>query len=217
DLYYRVLNSGIMLPLSAGSANGVKATPVGDDRVYVRLERDDLDYAKFMAALKQGRSFSTNGPILALEADPGHGPGDRIDVRRGEEVRFRARARSQGELEVLQLIVNGKVVAERAGTGARELVLEESVRFDRSSWAAARVFERPGRSEVFAHTSPLYLLVDGPPVVEPESVRDLLQKIDRLIEHTEHLEGFRQESHRRETLEVYREARDVLSRRLASP
>jgi hypothetical protein len=54
-------------------------------------------------------------------------------------------------------------------------------------------------------------------VVVPESVQDLLQKIDRLIAHTQRLEGFRQESHRQETLDVYREAREVLTRRLAAP
>jgi len=54
-------------------------------------------------------------------------------------------------------------------------------------------------------------------VLVPESVEDLVQKIDRLIAHTERLEGFRQESHRKETLDVYREAREVLKRRLASP
>ena len=54
-------------------------------------------------------------------------------------------------------------------------------------------------------------------MVVPESVQDLLQKIDRLIAHTKGLEGFRQESHRQETLDVYREAREVLSRRLTSP
>jgi uncharacterized protein YlzI (FlbEa/FlbD family) len=217
DLYYRILNSGIQLPLSAGSANGVKATPVGYDRVYVRLGQERFDYPGFMHALKQGRSFSTNGPILELEVGGRHGPGDRIDIRRGEEFRFRARARSHGALETLQLIVNGEVVAQRAAPGARELVLEETLRFDRSSWATARVFEGSGRSEVFAHTSPVYFLVAGKPVVVPESVQDLLQKIDRLIAHTERLEGFRQEAHRKQTLDVYREAREVLGRRLASP
>jgi hypothetical protein len=49
------------------------------------------------------------------------------------------------------------------------------------------------------------------------STEVLLQKIDRLIAHTERLEGFRQESHRKETLDVYREAREVLRRRLVSP
>jgi len=217
DLYYRVLNSGIRLPLSAGSANGVKATPVGYDRVYVRLEGEDFSYPAFMRALKTGRSFSTNGPILELDVGESSGPGDRIDIRRDDEVRFRARARSLGELDVLQLIVNGEVVAERPGQGARELTLEESLRLDRSSWAAARVFERSDRSEVFAHTSPVYFLVESRPVVVPESVRDLLGKVDRLIRHTERLEGFREESHRTETLDVYHRAREVLSGRLASP
>jgi hypothetical protein len=216
DLYYRILNSGIQLPLSAGSANGVKATPVGYDRVYVRIDKGQFDYPAFMDALKRGRSFSTNGPILEFDADGKHGPGDRIDIRQGQEVRFRARARARGDLATLQLIVNGTVVAERAGQGAQELVLDKVVRLDRSSWAAVRVFERSDRSEVFAHTSPIYFLLGGRPVVVPESVQDLLQKIDRLIEHTEHLEGFRQEVHRKETLDVYREARQILKQRLAA-
>jgi hypothetical protein len=221
DLYYRILNSGIQLPLSAGSANGVKATPVGYDRVYVRLGQEKLDYPAFMNALKRGRSFSTNGPILELAVDGASGPGDRIDIRRGQELRFRARARSRSALESLQLIVNGEVVAEQTGQDVRELTLEKALRFDRSSWAAARAFERAATAEswqpaglVFAHTSPVYFLLKGKPVVVPASVRDLLQKIDRLIAHTERLDGFREERHRKETLDVYRQARGVLERRL---
>jgi hypothetical protein len=45
---------------------------------------------------------------------------------------------------------------------------------------------------------------------------DLAQKIDLLIIHTERLDGFREEAHRTETLDVYRAARDVLNRRLAA-
>ena len=217
DLYYRILNSGIQLPLSAGSANGVKATPVGYDRIYVRLGKDRFDYPNFMDALRLGKSFSTNGPILDLTVNGRYGPGDRVDIRPGQDFRFRARARSHGELESLQLMINGEVVAQRAGKAAKELTLEKAVRLDQSSWAAVRVFERSERSEVFAHTSPIYFLVGGRPVVVPESVRDLLQKIDLLIAHTQRVEGFRQESDRKETLDVYREAREKLKLRLASP
>jgi hypothetical protein len=224
DLYYRILSSGIQLPLSAGSANGVKATPVGYDRVYVHLGENGLDYAGFMQALNQGRSFSTNGPVLDVEVDGRYGPGDRIDIRPGHEYRLRARARSRGPLERLELIVNGEVVAEQTGQDVRELALEQALRFDRSSWAAVRAFERADSAEfwrpaglAFAHTSPLYFLLGGRPVVVPDSVQDLLRKIDQLIAHTQRLEGFRQESHRQETLDVYREAREVLRRRLASP
>lgn len=171
DLYYRILNSGIELPLSAGSANGVKATPVGYNRVYVRLGE-------------------TGVRLRGLHA----------------------RAEAGSEL-----------LAEQTGPGVGELTLEKGLRFDRSSWAAVRAFERANETEpsrpaghVFAHTSPVYFLVAGRPVVVPDSVRDLLQKIDRLIAHMARLEGFRQESRRQETLDAYREARGVLSRRLRS-
>ena len=62
-----------------------------------------------------------------------------------------------------------------------------------------------------------HFFLGGRPVIVPESVQDLLQKIDRLIAHTERLDGFRHEGHRKETLDVYREAREVLRRRLVSP
>jgi uncharacterized protein YlzI (FlbEa/FlbD family) len=222
DSYYRLLSSGVELPLSAGTANGVKAGPVGYNRVYVRLGGEAFDYPAFMRALKQGRSFSTNGPVLQLDVDGRFGPGDRVELRPGQEYRLRARARSRGALERLQLLVNGEVVAEQTGTGdRRELTLEKALPFDRSSWLAARVFERGNGAEawqpaglVFAHTSPVYVLRDGKPVVVPESVREVLRQVDQLIAHTQRLDGFRQESHRQETLRVYRTARDVLSRRL---
>ena len=97
---------------------------------------------------------------------------------RARSTGFRARARSRGELEVLQLIVNGQVVAEQTGQDVRELTLEKALRFDRSSWAAVRAFERSASVEswrpaglVFAHTSPVYFFLEGKPVVVPESVR----------------------------------------------
>jgi hypothetical protein len=65
DLYYRILNSGIQLPLTAGSANGVKATPVGYDRVYVRLGKDTFDYPGFMHAPEAGAE------LLDERANPG--------------------------------------------------------------------------------------------------------------------------------------------------
>jgi len=77
-----------------------------------------------------------------------------------------------------------------------------------------RAFERSERSEVFAHTSPVYLTVNGRPAVVPSALKDLIQKIDTLIAYTEHLDGFRDERHRKETLDVYREARRILARRL---
>ena len=73
DLYYRILNSGTELPLSAGSANGVKATPVGYDRVYVRLRKGQFDYPGFMQALKRGTSSRRTARSWSSKSTVGSG------------------------------------------------------------------------------------------------------------------------------------------------
>ena len=37
EVYYHLLNCGFRLPVSAGSASGVKASPLGYNRVYARV------------------------------------------------------------------------------------------------------------------------------------------------------------------------------------
>ena len=221
DSYYRILNAGAQLPLSAGTANGVKAGPVGFNRVYVRAGRAAIDYDGFMAALARGRSFSTNGPMLEFDVDGTSAPGARIDLEPDRDYRIRARARWRGELERLQLVVNGVVVAEQSAANTGELVLEKTLRFDRSSWAAVRAFARVPPHEawepapvIFAHSSPAYLLKDKAPVLVESALQDLLGKTDTLIAHTERTEGFTRESDKQETLELYRSARALLVARL---
>ena len=64
EVYYRFLNCGFRLAVSAGSASGVKASPVGYNRVYVKLN-GPFDYEHWFRALKEGHSFATNGPVLS--------------------------------------------------------------------------------------------------------------------------------------------------------
>ena len=74
EIYYHVLNAGLRVPPSAGSASGVLPNPVGYNRVYVHLDRE-LTYSDWWKGLKDGRSFVTNGPLLRVTANgqfPGH-------------------------------------------------------------------------------------------------------------------------------------------------
>src|SRR5690606_24056049 len=61
EIYYHILNSGIRIPPSAGSASGVLPNPVGYNRVYAHLDQPFSERAWF-EAIRQGRSFVTNGP-----------------------------------------------------------------------------------------------------------------------------------------------------------
>lgn len=216
DSYYRILNSGIRLPLSAGSACGVKETPVGFDRVYARLGETRLTYESLMEALQEGRSFSTNGPILELQIDGREGPGTIFEAKPGQTYKVTGSAKSKGPLESLELVVNGRVVARTRGQEQKELLLSHTLRVERSSWVALRTFEKCPLDNIFAHTSPAYLFVERHPVLVADDIADLIEKTDKLIDYTRNVEGFRSEIHRRETLELYQKARAVYSERLRS-
>ena len=64
EIYYHLLNAGLRLPPSAGSASGVLPNPVGHNRVYVGLGAGKLSYSAWLEGLRKGHCFVTNGPLL---------------------------------------------------------------------------------------------------------------------------------------------------------
>jgi hypothetical protein len=106
--------------------------------------------------------------MLMLTAD-GAMPGDDLKVTRNATVRIRARAWAPeiiGSPKTLELISHGRVIhtVESSNSKKQELRLEFSLRGETSQWIAARVTSHNG---ALAHTSPVYLVVDG------NSFRDL--------------------------------------------
>jgi hypothetical protein len=204
DLYYQLLNCGFQLPASGGSACGVKPLAVGYNRVYVKLDAP-FSYDGFFQALRAGRSFSTNGPMLDLRVD-GKEMGSRIEFDDPKEIRIEAVAEG-AELESLEIIVNGQPRAGVRGKG--KLVVTQMIDVKESVWVAARAFEKSEKTIVFGQTSPVYVLKGGKPVRVPSSVQYWLAKVDSLIARTRTQSGFKEEAHRQETLAVYEKARNV--------
>jgi len=215
DFYYRILNCGFELPLSGGSASGVKATPVGYDRVYVYLGDRPFSYDNFMQALKAGKTFSTNGPLIDFKINGQVAPGSKTELKRGQAGRIEAVVRSDRELDGVQVIVNGKIWRSYDAAGRKELRLSEELKPDTSSWVAVRAFERAEQTVVFAHTSAAYLLLHGRPVRSKEDARLLVSKMDQLIQYTETKGVFRKPEEKAETLALYREARAIYQQRAA--
>lgn len=177
ESYYRLLNCGLRLAAGAGSATGVKSSPPGYNRSYVKVGAD-ATVRDFLASWRQGRNFVTNGPMLFLTADDRHEPGDTIELpATGGEVRVRVQALSDQPLRSLAIIVNGQTIAT---TGHGEL--EARVPIKEGSWIVAIATaedrsisdadlaryalpnrlggEMPTRLR-FAHTSPIYVTVGG--------------------------------------------------------
>jgi hypothetical protein len=185
-LYHRLLNCGLRLAASAGTdcfLNRIRSWLPGGERVYVRVE-GPFTYAKWIAALRAGRSFVTNGPMLELSVD-GRGIGDQLDLPAAADVKVRATASSQFPLDRVEVLYNGQVVATATpAKGAGTTELNQKVRLDRSGWLALRA-AGPAVPDVkgewvYAHTSPVYVTVAGKPAGSAEDARHFLAWIDRL-------------------------------------
>jgi hypothetical protein len=237
DTYYKFLNCGFRLPVSAGSDSGVHPSPLGFDRVYVYLP-EGFEYSDWFRGLKAGRSFGTNGPMLFLTVND-YKPGASLYLQeRGGDVnrlRLRAEARSSRELDRLEVIWSGQVVKTiRASGGSRELNAEYEFDAQRTGWFAARVFEKatpgieldaqktgwlahsvsekPAQVFQFAHTSPIYVQVGNDHGLVPEDAKFFLNWIDREIEFYKSLKIFRSEEDRTAMLSLFRLARPVYER-----
>lgn len=205
DVYYRFLNCGFRLPVSAGSASGVKSSPLGYNRVYVKLV-GRFGYDEWFRALKNGRSFATNGPMLFLTVN-GEEPGGTLQSHR---VRIRAEAASLNPMDRLEVIFKGRIL--RTVTGAGPLMADFTTDIAETGWFAARAFERPDRTVRFAHTSPVYVQFPGDGGIVKEDVRFFIDWINREMEFYWKLPGFREPSHREAMLALFSSARKIYER-----
>jgi hypothetical protein len=221
DLYYQYLNAGFQLPIGAGTDKMGDDIPVGSNRLYARPVGQP-NYEGWLAALKAGNGFVTNGPILTFDVD-GHISGDVVKFTSGRKVKARATARSILPFRSLEIVVNGEAAAfknmpdrnQPGPDGLYTLELEGTFDLDRSKWLAARVAESPASPNrilprgltVFAHTNPVYFLRDGTKVREQSSVRYLQKYLKGTIHWLNTGARFRHSAEKDEALRLADQAR----------
>ena len=112
NVWYRLLNLGFRLPAGAGTdamANYASLRgPVGMNRVFLETGGETAPLAA-RDALKAGRSFSSNGPLLGLEL-AGKRPGDTVARPARGKIPYRIALRSPVAVDHLELVRNGQVV-----------------------------------------------------------------------------------------------------------
>jgi hypothetical protein len=151
-------------------------------RVYTKVE-GDLGIKTWLDALVAGRSFISNGPLLRLSIE-GKDLGDTVELPSGRDVSVKASASGRVGFEKLQLIKNGKVVAEsehQPKDGHVEARLDRSIRIDEPSWIALRISTQASNEfgrQLFAHTSPIYVKVGGKAIRQPEEVAHLIKQME---------------------------------------
>jgi hypothetical protein len=163
EIYYHILDCGLRLPPSAGSASGVLANPVGYDRVYVHLD-GPLTYEKWWQGLKAGRVFVSNGPLLRCRAN-GQFPGYvfKSDAGAALDLSLAAKLDSRDPIASVEIVQNGRVVRSYSDSEWKRTGSLGTIGFKESGWFLVRAIAAVPSTFRFASTGPFYVEVGSTP------------------------------------------------------
>jgi hypothetical protein len=200
EIWYHVLNSGLRLAPSAGSASGVLENPVGYNRAYVHVE-GELTYEKWFEGLRAGRSFITNGPLLRVKAN-GKLPGEVFTSDGPLTIELDATLDGRDPVESLEIVRDGRVerkvpVKERLGR----------LEFKESGWFLVRCLAPNEKTFRFASTAPFYVETGASKRrISKASAKFFLDWVDERIARVPL--KLKDEKHLAEVLEPHRKARE---------
>ncbi len=215
--WYGLLNLGFSLPLVGGSGKTSNEQLLGGWRTYARLQpEEEFNYKNWIEAVRAGRTFATKGALLMLTVN-GEDPGAVIDIESPDQaVHVHAGVRRPFPPDRLELIVNGKVVAEsNSPDGSR---LELDVPMPVGGWIAAAYWgcdHNQGGFKLLAHTSPVYVQVPGRrPSPDLEAGKKLLKHFDEMLEWVRNQARVENEEQRKRLARVFESAKEEVTKRL---
>ncbi|HYB34146.1 MAG TPA: CehA/McbA family metallohydrolase [Steroidobacteraceae bacterium] len=221
SVWYRLLNLGFRLPAAAGTdAMANYATlrgPVGLNRVYASVPRGPIRSDTWLEALRTGRTFATNGPLLNFSL-AGSPIGASVSLEHAQDVPFTAQLSSIVPVDHAQVVCNGQVVRELPLGGERErLEVSGTLPIATSGWCLLRAFTAKAEypildNFVYATTSPVYVSVRGAPLRSPDDARFFEAWIDHLAATTAAYPDWNSAGEKAAVLQKLQDARAVYQR-----
>ncbi len=216
EVWYKLLNCGFRLPTAAGTDfMGNYASlrgPAGLNRVYAEVPAGPLKIEAWLAAIKAGKTFATNGPLLRFELD-GKTAGGEVRLEKKQEVPFKVASSSIVPVDHLQIVCNGKVVREIELKGDRQTAeATGSIPLDGSGWCVLRAFSDKAEYPIldlypYATTSPVYVTVAEAPLHSPSDAAYFVEWMDRLISASQNSTAWNTDAEKQAVLAEFLEAR----------
>jgi hypothetical protein len=195
--------------------------PVGMNRVFVRTGAT-LTQERFLDGLKAGRTFATNGPLLRFTLG-GREIGDELRLPAGGRVvEVRAELRSIVPVDHLELVFNGRVVAEFPLAGSKKSAsIRRAITVERSGWYTLRARSDHATPPVldiypFASTSPIYVTVGDQPIRSPEDAVYFRTWVERLVDAAKRHGGWNSEEEKQKVLHLLDAAHEEYRRRASA-
>lgn len=165
NLYWQVLETGLRIPPSAGSGVGRSSSPLGYNRVYVSERSAQRSRDSWWEALKAGRSFVTNGPLLRATVN-GQLPGHVFPSKSGQKLSLDVALMLTvvDPVEYVDVVFNGEALYharldEYAKQGGKIPLIE----IHESGWLIIRVVTQRDETYRLAMTAPYYIEFDDQP------------------------------------------------------
>ncbi len=240
--WYRFLNCGFRLTATAGTDKMETFVTVGANRVFARLD-GDFTYQGWIDALKAGRTFITNSPMLSVTVN-GQEPGATLELesKQTRVLEIEVKAESQMAYDRLEIVANGVVIGQATPSGPRhraEIQLEHPM--SGSCWIAARAIEDLSRypnrdtlfstqnapegtllsnyfgtrrpATVFAHSSPVYVIRDGEPIRSWDDAQYYVRYLDNSLKWLKAKGRFARPADRQATLDAFLGGRAIYEQR----
>jgi len=221
EVWYRLLNCGFRLPTASGTDfMGNYASlrgPVGLNRVYAEVKPGPLKIEPWLAAIKAGRTFATNGPLLRFSLG-GQGIGGEVRLEKKQAVKFSAEMNSIVPVDHLQIVCNGKVANELALDSKHTSAhVDGSIPLEASGWCVLRAFSDKAEYPIldlypYATTSPVYVSVAGAAVRNAADAAYFVAWVDRLIAAARSNTSWNTEAEKESVLSMLQEARQKYAR-----
>ena len=217
DVWYRLLNLGYRIPAGAGTDAMTNYAslrgPVGMNRVYLETTGEPTP-SKLHNALKEGRAFVTNGPLIGLEVARKH-PGDEIALDSAQTVTYHAALRSRVPVDHFELVYNGKVVASHTLDATRtQADMTGNIKIDASGWLVLRAWNEHADPLVmdiypYASTSAIYMTVNHAPPRSHADAAYFVRWLDRVIDSAGARDDYNSEREKTLTLDYLKSAREL--------
>lgn len=217
QIYYHLLNAGLRIPPSAGSASGVLKNPVGYNRVYVHCA-EELTWERWWEGLRAGRVVVSNGPLLRPKVN-GHPPGHVFVGESGQplELAMDLNLALRDPAEYLEIVKDGIIVHEvRLDEYANRKGRLPSVKFTESGWMLVRVVTQAPGTFRFASSGPYYVQVNDRPRISRDSASFFLDWVNERIEMVKETKEIKDEKQREEVLAPHVAARQFWEERVAN-
>jgi hypothetical protein len=212
--FYPMFNAGVRAPLVGASGKASNKGVLGGIRTYAHIgEGNALTYAAWIEAVRAGRTYVSNGPLLDYTIN------GKVSSVAGAEpfaspVHLHARAISLTPFDQLEILCNGETIASAAPGASQplEAVLDLELPADTTGWLAVMCRSndvRNGPWSAFAHSSPFR--IDSEVInmsVKQEAVEGLIAELDQMTTYS-HGHGYD------ELLRVMEAARTALAKKLS--